>query len=288
MISTKYNLTRRAVIKSSVLGTLSVAVPNILSANGNTIHSHVNEEDYNLPDRYPAIKEDIVSEVVGASHFDLERVKKIVEGRPELARATWDWGFGDWESAIGAASHVGRRDIVDYLIGQGARPNLFTYAMWGDYNSVRAMIEFDPKVRFVRGPHGITLLEHVRIGLLSKSISPEQRENGEKLMSYLEEIGGADNATIHIKISEQEKQRYLGDYYYGHGEKDGFSVKLNMRQLLTLGKLGSFGGALYQISPGVFTYNGAPSVRITFEQKGGEVVAFRIQEPDHSIRAVKK
>ena len=52
----------------------------------------------------------VVREVVGVSHRDLARVRELVERQPALANATIDWGFGDWESALGAASHVGRRD----------------------------------------------------------------------------------------------------------------------------------------------------------------------------------
>ena len=39
-----------------------------------------------------------------------------------LACATLDWGFGDWETALGAASHVGRPEIAEYLIANGAEP----------------------------------------------------------------------------------------------------------------------------------------------------------------------
>ena len=35
---------------------------------------------------------------------------------PALARASWDWGYGDWETPIDAASHVGNRAIAEFLI----------------------------------------------------------------------------------------------------------------------------------------------------------------------------
>lgn len=59
---------------------------------------------------FPAHERDIVKEVVGKSHGDYGRVKELVEARPALARVAYDWGYGDWETALGAASHVGRRD----------------------------------------------------------------------------------------------------------------------------------------------------------------------------------
>ena len=59
-----------------------------------------------LSNRYPSIYDSVVLEMVSVSHFNLNRVKELVSKRPELARATWDWAFGDWETALGAASHI--------------------------------------------------------------------------------------------------------------------------------------------------------------------------------------
>ena len=52
---------------------------------------------------FPAQESDIVKEMVGVSHGNLARVKELVSARPALARASWDWGYGDWETAIDAA-----------------------------------------------------------------------------------------------------------------------------------------------------------------------------------------
>src|SRR5690348_10364208 len=101
-------ISRRMLVKSSVLGVLTAAIPNIVFSN-NIVFLN-NSFDPSPHDRYPAIKLDVASEVVGVSHFDLNKLKSLVDARPELAKAEWDWGFGDWESAIGAASHVGRKD----------------------------------------------------------------------------------------------------------------------------------------------------------------------------------
>src|ERR1700751_3194971 len=66
--------------------------------------------------RIPPQPADLVREMVRVSHFDLKRVQQLVEAQPSLARAAWDWGFGDWETALGAASHMGNRPIAEYLI----------------------------------------------------------------------------------------------------------------------------------------------------------------------------
>jgi hypothetical protein len=62
------------------------------------------------------------------SHSTFE-VRRLVERQPSLARSSWDWGFGDWETPLGAASHMGRRDIAEVLLARGARPTIFSAAM---------------------------------------------------------------------------------------------------------------------------------------------------------------
>src|SRR5262244_3402157 len=58
-----------------------------------------------VADGFPTQPAELVREMVTVAHFDLKRVKELVEARASLAKASWDWGFGDWETALGAASH---------------------------------------------------------------------------------------------------------------------------------------------------------------------------------------
>lgn len=281
------NSSRRTAIKSSVFGLLTVSLPSIVYSNDILKISRSGDHSSVLFHRYPSIDDEIVNEVVSVSHFNLDRVKELVDPRPELARATWDWSFGDWETALGAASHVGRRDIAEYLMSKGARPDIFTYAMFGDYEVVKSMVEATPGVQSIAGPHGISLLRHARAGARSKELSTQQKSNSVKLIEYLEELGNADIQERDIPISDSDKQKYLGDYMYGDGEKDGLSVKLNMREMLSLGKLGKGGGALFQKAPNLFTYNGITSIEIIFEVVGDKVMSLSIHEPDLILKARK-
>jgi hypothetical protein len=43
----------------------------------------------------------------------------MLESEPRLLRATWDWGGGDFETALGGAAHMGRRDIAAWLLERG-------------------------------------------------------------------------------------------------------------------------------------------------------------------------
>lgn len=105
-----------------------------------------------------------VQELVGNAHGNLERVAELVEQYPGLVNAAWDWGGGDWETALGAASHMGRKDIASCLIEHGARLDLFAAAMLDEVEIVRAVLAAFPAMRSALGPHGIPLVEHARAG----------------------------------------------------------------------------------------------------------------------------
>jgi hypothetical protein len=111
-----------------------------------------------------AIEPMLVRDFVANAHGDLERVKALLAEQPKLVNAAWDWGGGDWETGLGAAAHVGRRDIVEYLLEQGARLDLFAAAMLGKLEIVRATLEAFPGALHVLGPHGIPLIAHAKMG----------------------------------------------------------------------------------------------------------------------------
>jgi hypothetical protein len=115
-------------------------------------------------DRGPALKPDLVQEFVRVAHANLDRVKRLLEEEPALINAAWDWGSGDWETGLGAAAHMGRRDIAGYLLDRGARIDLFAAAMLGQVAIVKATLEAFPEARDVKGPHGIPLLAHAKAG----------------------------------------------------------------------------------------------------------------------------
>ena len=67
-------------------------------------------------DTKPALELSLVQEFVAVAHSDLERTRALLEQEPGLVNASWDWGGGDFESALGAAAHMGRKDIANYLL----------------------------------------------------------------------------------------------------------------------------------------------------------------------------
>lgn len=279
---------RRMMLKSSILGAITIGIPNVIYCNNKNNSQIYLTESKTGSRRYPSLDDAIVSEMVGVCHFNFDRVKELVAIRPELAKASWDWAYGDTETALGAASHVGRRDIALFLIQNGARPDLFTHAMLGHHDIVKSIVEACPDVKNFAGPHGISLLRHAKSGLrLKDTLSTEQINNCEKTIAFVEGISKTDSITDSLKLSDQEKELYLGDYLYGDGPDDGVSVKLNMMKNLSLGKLGKSGGGLIQIKPNLFKYNGTSSVDISFQKENGNIVSVRIEEPDLTITAKK-
>lgn len=112
----------------------------------------------------PALDSGLVREFVVNAHGELEAVRKALAGEPSFANASWDWGGGDWETALGAAAHMGRRDIAELLLAQGARLDVFAAAMLGEIEVVHAVIAAQPQARNSLGPHGIPLRAHAEAG----------------------------------------------------------------------------------------------------------------------------
>jgi hypothetical protein len=92
------------------------------------------------------------------AHSDLEVVRELLDEEPRLVNAAWDWGGGDWETALGAAAHTGRRQIALFLL------ELFAAAMLGYFDIVSAVLSDFPEMHDALGPHGIPLVEHARAG----------------------------------------------------------------------------------------------------------------------------
>src|SRR5207253_8775822 len=88
----------------------------------------------------------------------------LLAKEPALLNATMDWGGGDWETGLGGASHMGRRDIAEFLLERGARIDLFCAAMLGQLAAVKAFLALQPKLIDAKGPHGFTLHFHAQVG----------------------------------------------------------------------------------------------------------------------------
>ena len=117
-----------------------------------------------MSDAPPQLDPPKVQAFVASAHGDLDVVRSLLEEEPALVNAAWDWGGGDWETGLGAAAHMGRRQIALYLLEHGARLDLFAAAMLGYFDVVTTILSDFPEMREALGPHGIPLVEHARVG----------------------------------------------------------------------------------------------------------------------------
>ena len=113
------------------------------------------------PDPLPG---ELVREFVIKGHGDLAGTKALLEERPQLLNACWDWGGGDFETALEGAGHVGSKDCALYLLSKGARLNIFAATMLGRLDIVKGTLTAFPDLIRSRGPHGLTFLHHARKG----------------------------------------------------------------------------------------------------------------------------
>src|SRR6185437_94052 len=107
---------------------------------------------------------DAVREFVASAHGEIDAVRATLAEDRTFANAAWDWGGGDWETALGAAGHMGRRDIAELLLAHGARLDVFVAAMLGELEVVKATLAAHPETRDALGPHGIPLRAHAEAG----------------------------------------------------------------------------------------------------------------------------
>ena len=131
-------------------------------------------------ERVPAIEVDLVQEFVAKAHGDFERVKQLLAQQPGLINATWDWGGGDFETALGAASHMGNKEIANFLLENGARLDLFAAAMLGKLDIIKAALNMYPNAINIPGPHGIPLIAHAQAG----------GEEAKTVLEFLESLQG--------------------------------------------------------------------------------------------------
>ncbi len=207
---------------------------------------------------FPTQSPELAREMVRVSHFDLKRVQQLVEAQPSLARAAWDWGFGDWETALGAASHMGNRPIAEYLIGKGARPSLFSSAMLGHLDVVKAFVSSQPGVQRIRGPHSISLLAHAHAG----------GDAARPVFEFLQTLGDA-GAESQIPVNQLDLDRIIGVYPFGPAENDRIEVTVD-KEIVTWTRHGAMGRPLFHLGDRVFYPWGASAVRIRFIEEGAD------------------
>lgn len=163
--------TRKEFLRNCLVGTTGILLlPQLLQA----------KED---PKPAP-LDATLVKDFVGKAHRDTETetVKEMLKKYPTLLNASWDWGGGDFETAIGAASHTGNIDVVNHLVEKGAQVNLLTLCVLGKTEQVKNILTAMPGLINMIGPHGFTPLHHANKG----------GENALEVKKLLESLGAKE------------------------------------------------------------------------------------------------
>ena len=185
----KENFNRRTFVKGSLGATAASALftPAILAQDEEEktkvpVEASF-ERDYEEPNFKPSWSKPQINRVMAQdfviyAHSNLDMVKKLLEREPNLLNATLDWGNGDWETGLGGASHMGRKDIVKYLLSRGARIDIFCATMMGMLDVVKSMLTLEPALIDARGPHGFNLHFHAQVG----------QEEAKPVLDYLQSV----------------------------------------------------------------------------------------------------
>ncbi len=221
---------------------------------------------------FPRQDPKLVEETVGTSHGKFDRVKELVTAYPELAKSSWDWGFGDWEAPIDAASHVGNREIALFLLEHGARPTLFTFVMLGHVEIVKAMLQAQPAMRKTLGPHGLNLMHHAKVG----------GEAATGVRDYLKEIG--ETEANPPAIGKELADAILGKYVADAPRSARFEVLTNKMGLAVQGE-GGIPRNFTLLPDGSLHPAGAPSVRFRFDIVEGKSKSVSVQMGTETITA---
>ena len=226
-------------------------------------------------DAFPQQDPTLVKDAVGASHGNFARIRELVEKQPAMARASIDWGFGDWETCIDAAAHVGNKPIADFLLTHGARPTIFSAAMMGQLDAVKAFVAARPGIQKTYGPHGITLMAHAKAG------GPDAAA----VVQYLASLGDAD-----IPLPTQPLD--AGGSRFPRGQVRLWSWparSLHHRCAAGSSRYRSAGGPtrrfLMHTGNLVFFPTGVPTAKIAFAKEGGRVTQLTLADPDVMLTA---
>lgn len=174
------DVTRRQILRSTAGAVVSLsALPSMATQDKEKALNLDRWAD--VPDYAPTTPQldaRLVKKFVTAAHANLKATTEMLEEYPTLLNATWDWGNGDFETAIEGAGHMGNVEIATFLISKGARMNIFCGAMLGHLEFVKALLAAHPTLKDSSGPHGLNLKHHAKAG----------GEGSKLVLEYLESL----------------------------------------------------------------------------------------------------
>lgn len=148
------------------------------------------------------LSQETIREFVIAAHGDLEEVKRLLAEEPALLDARY-MEFN--ETALEAASHTGRRNIVEYLLAEGTEYTITAAAMLGKIEDVEKFLKADPGQAYATGSHGFPLLFFV-------GISGDTR-----IADLLVAHGGGEGRDVALSAAAHNGNREMAEWLLGRG-----------------------------------------------------------------------
>ena len=115
---------------------------------------------YVAPGDLDSIPQYLRSHLVGNAHGNVDFVKNAVSTDPRMAHSVATTG----EHAVEACAHTGRKELVEFLLSQGAPYALPTAVMMNDFTTVHRLLDEDSRRIQERGAHDFALLWYPVIG----------------------------------------------------------------------------------------------------------------------------
>jgi hypothetical protein len=129
------------------------------------------------------------------------------------------------------------------------------------------MVNANPHAERIRGPHGISLLSHAKMGC----------DAAHPVFDFLQSLGDADTDTT-APLSDSDIIALTGTYVFGLSANQRIEVTVERREgvssmysPLTWTRKGTMGRPLVHVGDRAFYPAGAPSVRIQFAVEGTSV-----------------
>jgi ankyrin repeat protein len=95
-----------------------------------------------------------INDFVIAAHHDFPKVQEMLAEQPALLNESAEW----METAVQAASHVNRPDIINFLLDQGAPMDICTTAVLGMEDDVAALLIEFPDLVEATGAHNLPVV----------------------------------------------------------------------------------------------------------------------------------
>jgi hypothetical protein len=162
---------------------------------------------------------------------------------------------------------MGNRPIAEFLLSNGAHPSIFSAAMLGQLDVVRAFIAAQPGIQRTPGPHSISLLAHAKAG----------GAGARPVLEFLQALGDAD-ASPEAPLPDEVRAAILGTYIFGSRPTQQVDVTVDKGKLIWTRK-GTVGRYLFHLGDEVFYPGGAPAVRIRFSEDAG-VRLMTVSDPE--------